>query len=758
MSQTTQDHSNRVPPLASPASLAPAINQELPGEPQQPAAVGITIRAAVIGLALGMAASWGGYINDYVMGMTGLNVGHLPVILVGVVIIAMMTINPLLGLLERALGNVIRLRILPAEWAIILAISCVAVPVMNQLGMTLPCLIAPAKQQVADATSKKNETLLENKVPAPGEKPKLKYLPENILVNDGVNDEHVVGTYLTGAPQGTQVDSKYMEPVWKAWTPVLLTWLPIMGCFFLAMLALTLVVHRQWATREHIRFPIADFISTIIHGRPQTTLESAVAKKGTPLFRIPLFWVFFGAIFGIHLLNGLSTMYYSSLPMFPLKVEMFPVLLQKFPKLATTGLAFKAYQGLIFPSIVAFSFFLSREISLAVGVVPLIHEIYVLIMIASFGINPKEGSDVCWNEGFSNMGAFLAFFIGILFLGRSYYFPLVAEALGIRPLYGGRTRSRLAGVWTMRLFLLATAATIVLLITRVHIEWPFAIIFVAVLMIIQVVVARINVETGIFVYGLLYFGNEVVISIFGFEAMGPRLAMLSALFMIIVISAHGSQPLAPIAINLLEVCRRQKVKVNRVAALAAVTIVAGLCVTTYVGIESAYHKPEGQSGFKSKWAVENATWPFLHGNWAINKLSTNQTLEKSVNMSAWERVTSPKPIRNFATWLIPGFLITMVLFFLRLRYSWWPIHPVAMAVWGVAAVAGFSFSFLIGWMLRSAIAALFGEAAIEKIKPMMIGVIAGELVAAVFWLAVGWIYYSHTGTQPLNPYVVLNPW
>jgi len=688
----------------------------------------ITIRAVVVGLLLGSAAAGVGIINDFKLQMSQLNVGHFPVIILGVIILSMMLINPQLSLLERVLKGRIRLRLVAFEWAVILAISCVAVPVMQQIGHTLPALSNVSKHYSTNNGWVTAKVLLD-------ENNELTYLPKNVIFRDGQNDEHVA-TYVNGPPPGTEVDSAYMLAAWQLWAPVLTTWLPIMVLFFVALIALTLVIHRQWATREHIRFPIADFISTVVHGRSQNTMESATARRSGSLFRTPAFWIFFGALFGLHLLNGMSTMYFPTLPKIPLTLDMHSAVLQKFPELNMT-MAWKSYQGLMFPTIIAFSFFLAREVSLGLGLTPMIHEIYTVILITSYDINPSEASEVCWGKGFFNMGAILAIALSILWLGRSYYFPLIAQALGA-PGRGGR---RLEGVWAMRAFLVCITAVIVLLSTRVQIDWQFAIIFIVVLLVVQVVTARINAETGLFIFGLSFFGNEAIIAVLGFEAMGPRLAMLSSLFMIIIISSHTAQPLAPIAINSLEVCRRQKVNVGRVGVLAGVMIVLAFVVATYVSMDQTYKNKAGANGFKTAASTLNgAEWPLRYGYNAVDKGKTTGKLEESVNKGAWERlsVTNAKPVRFLAKWFFVGFIATVVLTFLRLRFTWWPIHPVVMAVWGSWFMAGFGFSFLIGWALRSALSSLFGEAMVEKAKPAMVGVIAGELVAAAFWLGLGW--------------------
>ena len=86
--------------------------------------------------------------------------------------------------------------------------------------------------------------------------------------------------------------------------------------------------------------------------------------------------------------------------------------------------------------------------------------------------------------------------------------------------------------------------------------------------------------------------------------------------------------------------------------------------------------------------------------------------------------------------------------FLKLRYTWWPVHSVLFLFWGTWGLSNFIWSFLLGWMLKTAITRLGGHKTYQSAKPLMVGIIAGDVIGALVFMAVGAIYYFVTGIIP----------
>jgi hypothetical protein len=117
------------------------------------------------------------------------------------------------------------------------------------------------------------------------------------------------------------------------------------------------------------------------------------------------------------------------------------------------------------------------------------------------------------------------------------------------------------------------------------------------------------------------------------------------------------------------------------------------------------------------------------GAWAINGHWTNPTLDY-VN-GRYNLVHSPP--KHF----VIGAGITVFLAVMRLRYPWWPVHPVGFLCVGSWPLGQLWFAFFLGWLARTVALKWGGTKLYMGLRPAMIGVIIGEAAAAGFWMVTG---------------------
>ncbi len=99
--------------------------------------------------------------------------------------------------------------------------------------------------------------------------------------------------------------------------------------------------------------------------------------------------------------------------------------------------------------------------------------------------------------------------------------------------------------------------------------------------------------------------------------------------------------------------------------------------------------------------------------------------------------------------IIAGFGLVLTFAYARLRFRNWPIHPILFATWTAAfPLNQIASSFLIGWLVKVIIEQFGGQTSIAKMRPLMIGLVAGELISAVFMVGFAWIYYALSGDIP----------
>lgn len=87
---------------------------------------------------------------------------------------------------------------------------------------------------------------------------------------------------------------------------------------------------------------------------------------------------------------------------------------------------------------------------------------------------------------------------------------------------------------------------------------------------------------------------------------------------------------------------------------------------------------------------------------------------------------------------------------LRLRYTWFPLHPVIFLLWGSWAMWYTTHSFLLGWIIKAAVTKLGGAKTYHSVRKLMFGVIAGDLLGGLLFALISAVYALATGLQPIS--------
>ena len=74
---------------------------------------------------------------------------------------------------------------------------------------------------------------------------------------------------------------------------------------------------------------------------------------------------------------------------------------------------------------------------------------------------------------------------------------------------------------------------------------------------------------------------------------------------------------------------------------------------------------------------------------------------------------------------------------LRLRFLWWPLHPIAYPLAGYHFFAHLWFPFLVSWLLKAPLLKYGGIRAYRKALPLFLGLILGDFVLGTMWGIMG---------------------
>ena len=115
--------------------------------------------------------------------------------------------------------------------------------------------------------------------------------------------------------------------------------------------------------------------------------------------------------------------------------------------------------------------------------------------------------------------------------------------------------------------------------------------------------------------------------------------------------------------------------------------------------------------------------------WGQSNNVRYHVLDRSVNYERTEELTY-SPAGHFAF----GFGLTVLMSWLRLAFTWWPLHPIGYMMLQTFSCSTFWFSIFLGWLLKI-IMLRFGSASFYRAaRPTCIGLLIGESAAAGFWL------------------------
>lgn len=572
----------------------------------------------------------------------------------------------------------------------------------------------------------------------------IEQVPPHLLVDSSENERQVVDGFLMGRPNPAK-HITFGEIPWKAWTKTLLFWTPIILTLWAATLALSVVVHRQWSKHEHLPYPIATFANSLLP-------EEGSTKAA--IFRHKGFWVAAGVVLGIYLINYLHQWFPLYVPAIPRRLDLRAIA-GLFPTFNNVGGGWLMWPTVYFIAI-GIAYFIPQEISLAFGFGPFLWVIIVAIL-ATHGINPNsamEGTN--WWMGISPK-AFLTFgscfgvFLSILYTGRNYYKAVFSRSVGLK------TGESLENheVWAGRAFALFAFLFISQLAILARVGFAMAILYAAIIFIMAIVTARVIAETGLFHIQIMVFPCVILWGIIGVQGINPNvLLVLQIVSMVLLIDPRES--LMPFMVNSLKVLEHRSVKLGRATICTAAAIVLGLAVGLPVTMYMQYDN--GATG--DRWAEDTVPkMPFDNAVAAQNRLKARGVFDAAGSGPRTDAVqpgfASKISPNSICVWsLLIGMGLSIGAMVARLRWRWWPIHPLLFVLWATGHIRHFAGAFIIGWLIKVLVTRYGGNRVYEQLKPVMIGLIAGEVFGAVVPCIVGGICWLITGEMP-TPFRIL---
>ena len=120
-------------------------------------------------------------------------------------------------------------------------------------------------------------------------------------------------------------------------------------------------------------------------------------------------------------------------------------------------------------------------------------------------------------------------------------------------------------------------------------------------------------------------------------------------------------------------------------------------------------------------------------SFSASHASSNQVMDATVQYDRGRYYPTYNAPQNWSF----GFVVTAALSFLRLRFAWWPLHPVGYLMLASYPIAHLWFSTFLGWLAKTLVVRFGGSRGYLAARPFFLGLIVGESAAAGFWLVTG---------------------
>jgi hypothetical protein len=505
-------------------------------------------------------------------------------------------------------------------------------------------------------------------------------------------------------------------------------WGPLVATMALTLIAMTFLVHRQWSDHEQLSYPVAQVARSF--------WARADGSTGVPdIFRSRLFWAGFVPLFLLYMLDYASAWYPDDIPgidqMLPNLKRWWAPVVDKMPVLKKCpGSGYLTWQRISF-AIVGLAYFVSSEISLTMGLSQILLTVVGLVFFWSVG-KPMAAAEV----DMSRAGAYLGYTLILLYTGRTYFRAVFRKAFLLR----GDEPGDSAAVLAARVMVLAFLGFVGVL-TLMGCDGLMALLFSLTLMMLFLAFTRIICETGIPFMQANWTPSGVMVSLLGSAAVGPKSLTLLT-WANTVIAQDPRECLMPYVATSVYMADEAKLRLRRVFWLIVGTVGIALVVAFISHLWVLYNAGPLHDGWAGQQVPKQ---PFNAAARWISELKTTGEFDASVNAHGLGRLRLVHAELGDLRFFLAGGILVVLFAVVRFRFSRFPIHPVLFLTWGSWA-AGISWAaYMLGWSVKTLVVRLGGGRAYQRLKPVFIGIIAGELIAIAAVVLVDFLHYWITG-------------
>jgi uncharacterized membrane protein YqjE len=507
------------------------------------------------------------------------------------------------------------------------------------------------------------------------------YLPSFVTMNQR---EIYRGFYEGGS-------SMYRWEVIAAWGKPMLWWATFIFALVSSLFLINVLLRRQWTENEKLSYPVIQ-------------IPLMVATEPRSLLRNRLMWYGFALAAGIDLLNGLAS-FFPALPQIPIvHISNLRDYLTERPWNAVGQMWFSLY-----PFAIGVCFFLPVDLAFSCWFFFILWQLQ-RVLSSAFGVTIPGFPFV--ND--QTAGGYLGLCLIALWVSRRYLRDVFAHVF-VRKRLDERDEALPYRVAFM--LLLACLAYVGLFLYWLRMPLWMIVPFLLGYFAIAVAIARMRAELGPPAHDLHYAGpDQMMPRFFGMGSLGPQ--TLTTLTLTWFFNrAYRGQPIAP-SLEGFKIAQQTRMSSRLMLAAMVVALVLGIFGGFWAMLHVGYKYGMEASAIGPGAYFGREPFSRLNG-WVANpeKANTGATIATGVGVAS-----------------------TLGLAAMRMRFAWWPFHPVGYAVSGSWSMEQLWFPMFISWLLKWVILHYGGARAYRRAVPLFVGLVLGEFVVGNYWTLHGVVF------------------
>jgi len=489
---------------------------------------------------------------------------------------------------------------------------------------------------------------------------------------------------------------------WGAWATPLAMWLMFLGALYFVMIAVMVLVRRQWVERERLVYPMVQLPLEMVRHEVKPGITN-------PTLRSPWLWAGILIPMVIVSINGLS-FYNPEIP----KIEQGT-------KLPICRGAWQLQFILSFPMI-GFAYMLRLDLAFSLWVFSILTQLeramFKMVGFEGFltpkgfmrhldGYSQNGGGPLVCHQ---SLGALLMLVAIGLWLSRRHLRDVLAKAFG-----RGKHVDDSDEIMSYPFAFWGTVICVLYMIAwlqRTGMSWGIATLMVFLSLAIFYGITRVVAGGGLAAARAPVISSTAIISAAGSEAFAP--STMVAFGLTYVWMADVRIFVMASAANGLKLASSLPGHRRRMFWGMAIAVAAALLGSIWATMTIAY-EIGGQNANQ---------WFFVGGpQYPYDFLGTAMKNPSGPDVDSWV-------FAGFGAALMAGLTV------LHHRFPWWPLHPMGLPLSTIMMTDYMWFSIFIAWMVKRLVLSYGGPRVYRKTRLFFLGLILGQFTACGMWVLI----------------------